>query len=171
MERPGRPAFDLSGRSFVTVWDFMGQELGLKGVDLVVYARIFGFHQAGRDYYESKHSAAAFFGVSDRAVFDAVARLKAKGLIEETDPCAEAVRIGSKCYRPAYGPLAEAGVLPTGSEGTADAASSPHGESSGAGRGASEEAADPEAFCSEEPAEPPLRDVHPISKTDNRFFA
>lgn len=126
MERPGRPAFDLSGRSFVTVWDFMGQELGLKGVDLVVYARIFGFHQAGRDYYEGKHSAAAFFGVSDRAVFDAVTRLKAKGLIEETDPCAEAVRIGSKCYRPAYGPLAEAGVLPTGSEGTADAASSHH---------------------------------------------
>ena len=61
MVRPGRPAFDLSGRSFVTVWDFMGQELGLKGVDLVVYARIFGFHQADRDYYESKHSAAAFF--------------------------------------------------------------------------------------------------------------
>ena len=144
MVRPGRPAFDLSGRSFVTVWDFMGQELGLKGVDLVVYARIFGFHQADRDYYER--------------------------LIEETDPCAEAVRIGSKCYRPAYGPLAEARVLPTGSEGTADAASSPHGESSGAWRGASEEAADPEAACSEEPAEPPLRDVHPISKTDNRFF-
>lgn len=170
MTRPAKAAFDLSGRSFVTVWDFMGQDLGLKGTDLMVYARIFGFHQAGREYFESKHSAAVFFGVSDRAVFDAVARLKAKGLIEEADLCTEAVKIGSKCYKPAYGPLAEAGVLPQGPEEAADAGASPHEGSSAAGWGASAEAADPDAFSSEEGSEPPLKDVHPIAKANNKFF-
>ncbi|WP_283171490.1 hypothetical protein [Curtanaerobium respiraculi] len=170
MARPAKAVFDLSGRSFVTVWDFMGQKLGLKGTDLAVYARIFGFHQAGREYFESKHSAAAFFGVSDRAVFDAVARLKAKGLIEETARCAEAVEIGSKCYKPAYGPLAEAGVLPLRSEEPADAGVPPHEGSSAAGWGASAEAAGPDAASSEEASEPPLKDVHPIAKADNKYF-
>ncbi len=170
MTRPAKAAFDLSGRSFVTVWDFMSQELGLKGTDLVVYARIFGFHQAGRAYYESKHSAAVFFGVSDRAVFEAVARLKAKGLIEETEPCAEAIEIGSKCYRPSYRPLAEAGVLPRGSEESADAGASSHEGSSATGWGTSAEAAEADAASSEEGSEAPLKDVHPIAKTDNKYF-
>lgn len=170
MARPAKAAFDLSGRSFTTVWDFMGQKLGLKGTDLVVYARIFGFHQAGRVYFESKHSAAVFFGVSDRAVFDAAARLKAKGLIEETERCPAAVEIGSKCYRPAYGPLAAVGVLPCGSEEHADTGTSPSEGSSEAGWGASAETTEAKAASSEEGLEPPLKDVHPIAKTGNKFF-
>lgn len=170
MSRPAKAVFDLSGRSFVTVWDFMGQKLGLKGTDLVVYARIFGFHQTGREYFESKHSAAVFFGVSDRAIFDAVARLKARELIEEMDPCAEAIEIGSKCYRPTYGPLAEVGVLPRGYEEPADAeAASPEGSST-TGWGASAETAGSDAASPEEGSEPPMQDVHPISKSNNKYF-
>ena len=62
---PGRPeAFDLAGHGFVLVWDFMGRDLGLKNADLVVYARIFGFENSGKAFYESKSGTARFFGLS-----------------------------------------------------------------------------------------------------------
>lgn len=174
MTRPAsgnaKGTFNLSGHTFVTVYDFMGQKLGLKGSDLAIYARIFGFHQAGRNFYESKSSTASFFGISDRAVFDAVSRLKAKGLIDEVAPCPEAMEIGSKCYRPAYGPLAEAGVLPNRSEEASDEGVSPPEGTSGEGWGAHEESSDRSPGMSEEGSEPHMNDVHPISKTDNRFY-
>lgn len=174
MARPAsgnaKGTFNLSGHTFVTVYDFMGQKLGLKGSDLAIYARIFGFHQAGRNFYESKSSTASFFGISDRAVFDAVSRLKAKGLIDEVAPCPEAMEIGSKCYRPAYGPLAEAGVLPNRFEEASDEGISPPEGTSGGGWGAHEESSDQRPGMSEESSEPHMNDVHPISKTDNRFF-
>ena len=37
-------------------------------------------------------------------MFDAVKRLKEKDLIMEAEPCAEARRIGSKCYKVAVEP-------------------------------------------------------------------
>lgn len=40
--------------SFVVVHEFMAKGLGLKGNDLIVYARIFGFANAGKPYFESK---------------------------------------------------------------------------------------------------------------------
>jgi len=174
MARPAsgnaKGTFNLSGHTFVTVYDFMGQKLGLKGSDLAIYARIFGFHQAGRNFYESKSSTASFFGISDRAVFDAVSRLKARGLIDEVAPCPEAMGIGSKCYRPAYEPLAEAGVLPNRSEEASNESVSPPEGTSGEGWGAHEESSDQRPGTSEEGSEPHMNDVHPISKTDNRFF-
>lgn len=174
MARPGggntKGTFNLSAHTFVTVYDFMGQKLGLKGSDLVVYARIFGFHQAGRSFYESKSSTACFFGISDRAVFDAVSRLKAKGLIDEVAPCPEAVAIGSKCYQPAYKPLVEAGVLQRGSEEASETDPVPPEETSGKGWGTREESSEQRALKPEEGSEPHMNDVHPISKIDNRFF-
>lgn len=38
--------------SFVVVHEFMAKGLGLKGNDLIVYARIFGFANAGKPYFE-----------------------------------------------------------------------------------------------------------------------
>lgn len=174
MARPARGsaagAFDLNGRTFVTVYDFMGQRLHLKGAELMVYARIFGFHQAGRSFYESKSSTAAFFGISDRAVFDAISRLKDKGLIEEIEPCREAVEIGSKCYRPSYRPLLEIGVTANAPEEAADAEVSHPEESAHAARRAYEGTSWPTPTPSEEAAGAHMNEVHPISKTDNKFF-
>ena len=68
--------------SFVIVHEFMAKGLGLKGNDLIVYARIFGFANAGKPYFESKAGSAGFCGISKRAAFSVVSRLKARGLIE-----------------------------------------------------------------------------------------
>lgn len=81
--------------SFVVVHEFMAKGLGLKGDDLIVYARIFGFANAGKPYFESKAGSAGFCGISKRAAFSVVSRLKARGLIEEVEPCDEAKRIGA----------------------------------------------------------------------------
>lgn len=50
--------------SFVVVHEFMAKGLGLKGNDLIVYARIFGFANAGKPYFESKAGSAGFCGIS-----------------------------------------------------------------------------------------------------------
>ena len=96
--------------SFVVVHEFMAKGLGLKGNDLIVYARIFGFANAGKPYFESKAGSAGFCGISKRAAFSVVSRLKARGLIEEVEPCDEAKKIGSRCYVPAKEPLSSLGI-------------------------------------------------------------
>ncbi len=90
--------------SFVIVHEFMAKGLGLKGNDLIVYARIFGFANAGKPYFESKAGSAGFCGISKRAAFSVVSRLKARGLIEEVESCDEAKKIGGRMYIPARNP-------------------------------------------------------------------
>ena len=80
--------------SFVIVHEFMAKGLGLKGNDLIVYARIFAFANAGKPYCESKAGSAGFCGISKRAAFSVVSRLKARGLIEEVESCDEAKKMG-----------------------------------------------------------------------------
>ncbi len=162
--------FDLRGHSFVLLYDFMGQKLGLKGSDLAVYARIFGFHQVEKPFYESKKGTAAFFGISTRAVFETVGRLKEKGLIEEVPPCGEAMRIGSKCYQPAHGPLAVAGIMPLSSEEPTYAEGSPHEESSGNQQDTHEESSCPPDQMPEESSCPDMKNSHPIPKRNNSYF-
>lgn len=53
--------------------------LGLKGNDLIVYARIFGFANAGKPYFESKAGSAGFCGISKRAAFSVVSRRRRAG--------------------------------------------------------------------------------------------
>lgn len=145
--------------SFVVVHEFMAKGLGLKGNDLIVYARIFGFANVGKPYFESKAGSASFCGISKRAAFSVVSRLKARGLIEEVEPCEEAKRIGSRCYVPAKGPLSALGITFEGDEEDAYAPD-------GAGEGSSCQ----KASCGEEPSSPPLQKLHPIAKTDNSYF-
>ena len=143
----------LKDRRFVTVYDFMGADLGLKGAELLVYARIFGFARYGKPFFESKQSTAEFFGLTRRAVFDATRRLKERGLIEETAPCEEAARIGSRCYRPCGGALGRLGIRLAGCEEPAYEDSSPPGA-----RGC--EGLSPSG----------VNGLHPIRKRDNRHF-
>ncbi len=77
------PTDDTALMGYVKVYGFMGSVLGLSGVELNVFARIFGFTVCGRSFYESRANTAAFFGSSRRAVITAVGRLESRGLIAE----------------------------------------------------------------------------------------
>ncbi len=53
-----------SPREFTAVRHFMMADLGLSGLPLLVYARIFGFCDGGCDYFESKGNLARFLNVN-----------------------------------------------------------------------------------------------------------
>ena len=72
-----------SPREFATVRHFMMADLGLSGLPLLVYARIFGFCDAGCGYFESKGGLARFLNVQERSVHRAIRNLLDQGLIEE----------------------------------------------------------------------------------------
>lgn len=171
-ENPERAGdFDLAGHSFVLVWDFMGRDLDLKNAELAVYARIFGFESVGKPFYESKGGTARFFGLSKRAVFDAVRRLKEKGLIEETAPCPEAGRIGSKCYRVTRAPLRDAGIIARACrEDPSYEASSSHEDPSGARARRDDDPSPLPPDGSEDSSSPPMQEVHPIPRDSNKHF-
>ena len=148
----------------------MGRDLGLKNADLVVYARIFGFENSGKAFYESKSGTARFFGLSERAVFDAVKRLKEKDLIMEAEPCAEARRIGSKCYKVAVEPLQAIGIMRADHEGFSYEDLSPHEDASGADSPVHEDASPSRVGGHEDPSLPSMKEVHPIPKSKNKHF-
>lgn len=81
--------------SFIIIHEFMMQDLKLSGVELLLYARIFGFSAAGRDFYESKKNTAKYFGVSSRSVFNACGVLVYRKLIYQTKITA---KTESNCY-------------------------------------------------------------------------
>lgn len=156
--------YDLRGRSFTSVYDFMAKELGLKGAELLLYARIFGFSQAGKTFYESRTGTAEFFGCTPRAITAAAGRLVAKGLIEEVPPTPEAEKGGTRCYRPCAGPLARAGLVPNDPEESSGAAGHSPEETSGQ-HGCTPEESSPQAGeAPEKASSPPLKQVHPIPK-------
>lgn len=61
-----------SPREFTAVRHFMMADLGLSGLPLLVYARIFGFCNAGCGYFESKGGLARFLNVQERSVHRAI---------------------------------------------------------------------------------------------------
>ncbi len=183
---------------FVVVHRFMIEELGLKGATLLVYARIYGFcEMSNLDFYESKPKTAEFLGLSERTVFHSIRELAARGLIYEAGSHELGVGRSTKVYRiarapsartkseaarntcakrqspePAYGDAHDAernapegsphenppeGVPPH--EGNSCGEKVPHEESSGGG-----------AVPHEGTACRPLREVHPIRKSENKEF-
>lgn len=88
-----------SPREFATVRHFMMADLGLSGLPLLVYARIFGFCDAGCGYFESKGGLARFLNVQERSVHRAIRNLLDQGLIEECGVHAPARGHATKRYR------------------------------------------------------------------------
>ncbi|WP_233506796.1 ATP-binding protein [Collinsella sp. TM09-10AT] len=88
-----------SPREFTTVRHFMMADLGLSGLPLLVYARIFGFCDAGCGYFESKGGLARFLNVQERSVHRAIRDLLDRGLIEECGVHAPARGHATKRYR------------------------------------------------------------------------
>lgn len=72
-----------SPEPYIAVYRFMSDDMGLSGLQLLIYARIFGFWAAGLDYYESKSNLSAFLGANQRSVFRAMADLCRQGLVED----------------------------------------------------------------------------------------
>lgn len=72
------------GTRFLVIYRFMWSELGLSGVTLHVYARIYGFcKNGGGMFFESRNSTARFLGTTGRTVSRSIAELLSCGLIEE----------------------------------------------------------------------------------------
>ena len=142
MAHPGGPGDRGPGSKgrYVKVYDFMGGELGLSGVELLVFARVYGFAAAGKAFYESRAKTARFFGCSRRAVITAVKGLVSKGLILEAELPADARFRGEKAYI-VNGPVLER--YRNLASGKASPASS------------------------EETSPQPVKGVHPIQKEDN----
>ena len=146
-----------SPREFTTVRHFMMADLGLSGLPLLVYARIFGFCDAGCGYFESKGGLARFLNVQERSVHRAIRDLLDRGLIEECGMHAPARGHATKRYRIVRE------RLPPGALATPD-------DSSGLAANKDDE---PSGFAARTPDDmsgKPLTICHPISKRDNEDF-
>lgn len=158
-EGRGSPAADAAPTGYVKVYGFMGSALGLSGLELLVFARVFGFTVCGRPFYESRAKTAAFFGASRRAVISAVGSLAGKGLIVEDPAACEARAAGTKAYAANMGLVAQA--LGVGVEGLISMGGgggegfSPRHPHAGEG---------PSPLSSEDSAPSPVQSLHPIPK-------
>lgn len=57
---------ERSDEAFIIVREFMTRGLGLSGLPLLVYARIYGFCGSGSPYYESKAHLGKILGADTR---------------------------------------------------------------------------------------------------------
>lgn len=67
----------------IVLHQFMMKELGLSGVPLLVYARIYGFIAVNLEFFESKPHLADFLSTTSRSVYRAFNELIKKGLIKD----------------------------------------------------------------------------------------
>lgn len=142
---------------FVVVHEFMWKDLGLTGVALLVYARVFGFCRHGSgDFYESKAKTAAFFGINERTVFRAMKELIERGLLIEVGTYELGNGRRTKAYRvrqatiPAC--LRQSGAMPW--ENGSISGNEPDGRISTSG----------------EMSVVDMAKCHPIQKKDNKAF-
>lgn len=146
-----------SPREFTAVRHFMMADLGLSGLPLLVYARIFGFCDGGCDYFESKGNLARFLNVQERSAYRAIRDLLDQGLIEECGVYAPARGHATKRYRIVRE------RLPPGALATPD-------DSSGFPARKGDEMTGFAARTPDEMTGKPLTICHPISKRDNKDF-
>lgn len=85
---------------FIVVYRFMWQKLGLDGVALRVFARIYGFCKDGdSEFFESRSATADFLGTTPRTVTRSINELVEKGLIEQVGVRASASGNATRSYR------------------------------------------------------------------------
>ena len=151
----------LSPREFAAVRHFMMADLGLSGLPLLVYARIFGFCDAGCDYFESKGGLARFLNRAIRDLLD-------WGFVEECGVHALVCGHATKRYRIVRE------RLPPGALATPDGSSGfPARKGDEMAGFAANKGDEPSGFSARAPDETtgkPLTVCHPISKRDNEDF-
>lgn len=115
---------------YVAVHGFMMQDLGLSGLPLLVYARIYGFNASGLEFYESKAHLAAFLGTTERSVYRALSELLKAGLVEECGEHAPKRGHRTKIYAVAAGALPARAPLTRMHENTSGVPPPTHDETS-----------------------------------------
>lgn len=83
---------------FLVLYPFMWKDLGLKGVELLVFARVFGFCKRGGSFYESRARTAKYLGVSERSVTRAMGTLVEGNLIIDVDPLSSLDGVSTRTY-------------------------------------------------------------------------
>lgn len=86
------------GEPFLILHPFMWQELGLRGTELLVFARVYGFCKSGGSYYESRRRTAAYLGLSERSVTRAMGSLVERGILVDLDPFASLDGVSTRSY-------------------------------------------------------------------------
>lgn len=134
--------------AFLIVHPFMWRELGLKGVQLLVFARVYGFCKGGGSFYESRRNTAAYLGISERSVIRAIGELADDGLIAEDEFAWALDGCSTRTYRlgPAALPLSDDKLAPPDT-GRVNAATS-----------------------SDNPSSDGVKSWHLISKKENKGF-
>ena len=84
--------------SFLVVHPFMWRALDLKGVELLVFARAYGFCKNGGTFYESRAGTAAYLGISERSVTRAIGSLVGRGILIDLDPDASLDGVSTRAY-------------------------------------------------------------------------
>jgi hypothetical protein len=85
---------------FIVVYRFMWHRLGLDGVTLRVFARIYGFCKDGdSEFFESRSATAEFLGTTPRTVTRSINELVERGLIEQVGVRASASGNVTRSYR------------------------------------------------------------------------
>jgi len=148
-----------SPEEFITLHGFMMKGMGLSGVPLLVFARIYGFNSAGLDFYESKPHLANFLNTTERSVYRAFSDLLEKGLIQESGSHRHASGAETKRYSVVWS------AIPPRARGPDPDNMSPPDETS-----------PPEilsvggAQWGDESSVPGLTNCQPIRKADNKGF-
>lgn len=76
----------------------MWRELGLRGADLLVFARVYGFCKNGGLFYESRAKTAAYLGLSERSIIRAIGGLVERGLLIDLDPTTSLDGVSTRTY-------------------------------------------------------------------------
>ena len=84
--------------TFLVVYPFMWEQLGLKGVELLVFARAYGFCKNGGSFYESRARTADYLGISERSVTRAMGSLVTRDILVDVDPFAPLDGLSTKTY-------------------------------------------------------------------------
>lgn len=84
--------------TFLVLHPFMWRELGLRGAELLVFARIYGFCKNGGLFYESRAGTAGYLGLSERSVTRAIGGLVERGLLVDLDPTISLDGISTRTY-------------------------------------------------------------------------
>lgn len=161
----GSPGDRASPGEFIVLHQFMMKELGLSGVPLLVYARIYGFNAAQLDFYESKAHLAEFLSTTSRSIYRAFSELINRGLIRDEGFYSHPGGIETKRYSIVWS------AIPTRARGSDPDKTSPPDKAS-----PPDETSPPEILSGQTPSDGDkmsgrhLTDCQPIRKVDNKDF-
>ena len=98
---PGESSSPTNPRApdtFLVLYPFMWKQLDLKGVELLVFARAYGFCKNGGSFYESRARTASYLGISERSVTRAMGSLVSRGVLIDVDPYVSLDGLSTKTY-------------------------------------------------------------------------